>query len=420
MRGKTELSDAASYNVEHRCPQCSAPIILDENDHLLTCPYCRVRLYLSFESYPRYCLSPHGDPDSVFFVPYWRSKGFEFSVKAHGIEESVIDRTWNASRFSCFPSSLGIRPQTQRLRLVEQREKRKLLPVSISPDEPLPQQSLCSPVGRDFPEEEEPILFRSFLKDAFSLIYLPAVEKGGVIYNGIDSSPLGSAPPELSEGESYGSSASDFGCRFVPALCPNCGNDLAGEKESLIVFCQTCMVGFSVLNGTLTDIPFLMAEGGSKTATLLPFWRIRAETGGLPLPRTTGRILPGGRMEQFDRGNFFFWVPAFRINPQLFLRLAHRATTAQLDAGPLTPPSEASSIPPITVASTEAIKSLKLLLILLSPMDRELLLRLNNLSIEVKDAVPALVPFEQTGYELTNRQIKAAAHANAMRYERNL
>jgi uncharacterized protein YbaR (Trm112 family) len=394
--------------------------MMGENDHLLTCPYCRVHLYLSFESYPRYYLPPRDDQGFLFFVPYWRSKGFEFSANAHGIEESVIDRTWNASRFSCFPSSLGVRPQTQTLRFVDQRKKNHFLPVSILPDEPLPGQSLSSLVGRGFPEEEEPILFRSFLKDAFSLIYLPVVEKEGVVYDGIDSKPFGNVPPELLESGHFDSSASDFGCRFVPALCPNCGNDLAGEKESLVVFCQTCMVGFSILNGTLTDIPFLMAEGGSKTATLLPFWRIRVETEGLPLPRMTGRILPGGLMEQFDMDNFFFWVPAFRINPQLFLRLARRATTAQLDAEPLPRLSGASSIPPITVASAEAIKSLKLLLILLSPRDRELLLSLNNLPIAVKDVVPTLVPFEQTGYELTNRQIQAAVHVNALRYGRNL
>lgn len=420
MRGKAGLSDTASFEVQHQCPQCSAPIVLDENDHLLTCPYCRVRLYLSFAGFPRYCLPPRSDQGSVFFVPYWRSKGFEFSVRARGVEESIIDRTWNASRFSCFPSSLGVRPQTQRLRLPERREEYEFLPVSISPDEPLPERSPPSLIGRDFPEEEEPILFRSFLKDAFSLIYLPVVEKGGAIYDGIDSKPLGSTPAGFSEDRRLDGGASDFKCRFVPALCPNCGNDLAGEKESLIIFCQTCMVGFSVLNGTFADIPFLMAEGGSKTAAFLPFWKIEVQTEGLLLPRTTGKILPGGRMERFDLDNFFFWVPAFRINPQLFLRLAHRATTAQLATGPLPPLPGASSIPPITIASAEAVKSLKLLLVLLSPRDRDLLLRLADFLIDVKDAVPVLVPFEQAGHELTNRRIQAAVHINALRYGRNL
>lgn len=419
MWGKTELSQAATYQVEHRCPQCSAPIVLNESDHLLVCPYCRVRLYLSFEDYPRYYLSPHEDQDSTFFVPYWRSKGFEFSLRARRIEESIIDRTWNASGFSCFPSSLGVRPQTQRLRLAEPGEDRKILPFSISPDEPVPERSLSSLIGRDF-AEEEPLLFRSFLKDAFSLIYLPAFEKGGVVYDGIDTKPLGSIPPTPSHFEPWCNDAGASRYHFVPALCPNCGNDLAGEKESCIVFCQSCMVGFSVLNSTLTDIPLLMAKGGSKTASFLPFWRICVETQGLPLPRTTGRILPRGQIEPFDRDNFFFWVPAFRVNPQLFLRLAHRATTARLEAEALAPLPGTSSIPPVTVPSSEAVKTLKLLLVLLSPKDRELLLRLNDLSIEVKEAIPALVPFEHTGYELTNRQIQAAVHVNALRYGRNL
>jgi hypothetical protein len=414
------LSGVAPYQVEHHCPQCSAPIILDENDLLLICPYCRVRLYISFEGYPRYYLPPQVDRDLAFFVPYWRSKGMEFEVRAAGIQESVVDRTWNASRYPSFPPSLGIRPQALRLRLVESGEQRKLLPASLTPDDEPPEHPLTSLMDRDFPEEQDPLLFRAFLRDTFSLIYLPAIEKEGIIHDAIDAKSFGGSLPELSKGDQPVDHSTLCRYHFVPALCPNCGNDLAGEKGSRIVFCQSCMVGFSVSKGTLTDIPLLVAGEGSKTASFLPFWRFSVETRGLPLPRTTGRILPGGRMEQFERGEFCFWVPAFKINPQLLLRLAHRATTARLAVQPLPAMPGISSIPPVTIPSAEAVKTLKLLLLLLSPRDRDLPLRLNDLSIEVKEVTPVLIPFEQTGYELTNRQIQVAVHVNALKYGRNL
>jgi hypothetical protein len=231
---------------------------------------------------------------------------------------------------------------------------------------------------------------------------------------------LGSIPPELPEDKQAGHDSSLCRYDFVPALCPNCGNDLKGDKESCLVFCPNCMIGFSVSNGRLQGVPFLIVEGGSKTATFLPFWRIRVEIAGPPLPRAAGRILPGGRVDELDLASLFFWVPAFKINPQLFLRLGQRATTTRLQAEEPTVMPVDSSIQAVTIPFEEAIKSVKLLLFLLSPKDQGLLLRLNNMEMETKETTPVLVPFEQTGYELINRQMQVAVHANALKHGRNL
>lgn len=392
---------------------------MNEDDHLLSCTYCKVRLYLSFEGNPRYYLSPRCHEDPSFFVPYWRSKGIAFAVRAGGIGESFVDRTWNASRFACFPGSLGARPQTQRLRLAKPDGEHRVLPALVPPDEPPPVQPLPSLLGHDLLDPDNPLLFSALLQDTLSLIYLPAFQRKGVLYDGIDGKPLGNAPDTLLEPHGPVNDAGPFKHHFTPALCPNCGNDVAGEKESLIVFCQSCMVGFSVSGGVLTEVPLVVGKGGSRTASFLPFWRVRVRTEGLPLPETTGRILPGGRTERLDKDNFRFWVPAFRINPQLFLRLAHRATMAQPTID-LTPLTSVSSITPITVASVEAVKTVKILLALLSPRDTELLLGLDDLSVEVEECLPVLVPFEQSGYELTNGQVQAAVHVNALKYGRNL
>jgi hypothetical protein len=120
-----------------------------------------------------------------------------------------------------------------------------------------------------------------------------------------------------------------------------------------------------------------------------------------------------------DRDHLHFWVPAFRINPRLFLRLAHRATMAQPAIEP-TSLTSLSSVAPITIASVEAVKTVKILLALLSPKDTELLRGLQDRSVKVREHLVVLVPFEQSGYELTNRQIQAAVHVNALKYGRNL
>ena len=49
-----------NWQIEHNCPQCGAPVILDETDRLLTCPYCRTRLYLATTGYFQYHLPSAG------------------------------------------------------------------------------------------------------------------------------------------------------------------------------------------------------------------------------------------------------------------------------------------------------------------------------------------------------------------------
>lgn len=414
------MSGTTPYQIEHECPQCSAPVVLDEGDHLLTCPYCKVKLYLAFDSYPRYYLPSSANAGRSLFVPYWRSKGIEFSIRAAGIQDSVVDRTWNASKYACFPSSLGVRPQTLKLHLMEPGRQAHVLPALTPPDAPPPVPPLSSLIGRNFPEENDLLFFRTFLRDAFALIYLPTHVTGGTLCDGVDSKPLDVPPSDLPEDNWPVDDLQDFRYCFMPAICPNCGNDLAGEKQSCVVFCPTCMLGYSISNGLLQGTPFLVTKGGSRNSLLLPFWRFHLEPEGLPLPRTTGRILPGARMEEFDTQNVFFWIPAFRLNPKLFLRLAHLATMAHLDVEQEDAGSRVPSIQAVTIPAAEAVKSIKLVLALLSPRNQELLFRLNHLEVTVKEIALVLVPFESTGYELTNRQIQTGIHRNALKYGRNL
>ena len=105
--------------IDYSCPQCGAPIVLNETDRILACPYCRVRHYLVPEDFFRYYLPPDPhlpDPDRILFVPYGRLRGMFFQLLRPAIESKVIDHNFLALKEISFPSSLGLRPQTLHLR----------------------------------------------------------------------------------------------------------------------------------------------------------------------------------------------------------------------------------------------------------------------------------------------------------------
>ncbi|HLA26741.1 MAG TPA: hypothetical protein VJZ49_02480, partial [Syntrophales bacterium] len=68
-----------SWQIDHQCPQCGAPVTLDEADRLLLCPFCRTKLYLFVSDHFRYFIpAPEARSRDIIYLPYWRLKGLSF------------------------------------------------------------------------------------------------------------------------------------------------------------------------------------------------------------------------------------------------------------------------------------------------------------------------------------------------------
>ena len=65
----------------------------------------------------------------------------------------------------------------------------------------------------------------------------------------------------------------------------------------------------------------------------LPFWRIKAGVSGIDLDSYADLVkianLPKAMQENWNDVPFYFWAPAFKIRPKVFLRLANNVTLAQ-------------------------------------------------------------------------------------------
>ena len=74
-------------------------------------------------------------------------------------------------------------------------------------------------------------------------------------------------------------------------------------------------------------------EGTGGISRYLPFWRIKARIEGIKLDTYADLIrlgnLPKAITPAFEQTPLYFWSPAFKINPTMFLRWARQMTISQ-------------------------------------------------------------------------------------------
>ena len=121
-----------NYLIEHQCPQCGAPAILEETERLFSCQFCRVRSYLLAGKYFRYFFQPRSKNDrEIVYIPYWRFKGLMFSGSPEGINHRFIDFSSLAIESTHFSSSVGLRSQALKLKFIPPDEPGYFLEPSI-------------------------------------------------------------------------------------------------------------------------------------------------------------------------------------------------------------------------------------------------------------------------------------------------
>jgi hypothetical protein len=111
-----------NFLIEHQCPQCGAPAIMEETDRLFTCEFCRVKSYLVAKDVFRYLFSSQAPQSkNLLYFPYWRFKGMLFSCAGNGVAHKFVDVSHQAVLSPLFPVSLGLRSQALKLKFVKLR-----------------------------------------------------------------------------------------------------------------------------------------------------------------------------------------------------------------------------------------------------------------------------------------------------------
>jgi len=394
--------------VEHPCPQCGGPVTLEESDRFLDCGFCRVRLYIFSKGSLRYFLPPKSRPiDKTLFVPYWRFRGMVFSIGASDIQHKVVDASFRARDARFLPPSLGFRAQALKMKFASPEIKAAFLAPQYALKGDL---SKIHAVADYLGKPSGGVFHRAYLGETLSLIYAPVYIKNNKLFDGVLDKAMGTAGPEIETALSADREADrGWGLRFASALCPNCGWDLSGGRESLVLFCGHCKTAWQAQGADFkkVELGVLPSEGGGEV--YLPFWCASVEIEGLQLESyadfAKAANLPKAIRPEWHEKPLLFWSPAFKSHPKIYLRLCSQLTTLQPEAEPEAAMPKAT-ICPVTVDAQEAFESIKVTLAETLTSKKTLLPALDALPVKAKAATLALIPFHLRGSELIQNEFK--------------
>ncbi len=414
-----------NLNVTLECPQCGGPVELDETVRLFGCPYCRVRLYITATGEFRYWIPPGNElSEDLILVPYWRFKGISLNIKKGTTEARLIDTSFLAVPLKGFPKSLGLRTQSLLLRyLTPETPHFCLTPMSFKEIFPVIQERLLYAENLNAEPEAGLVrdtLYQCYIGESRSLVFQPYYIKGSNIHDAITRIPLPGRPELMDVGVNK---PENWGLSFLAAICPECGWDLYGERDSLVLYCRNCNSAWSSSEGSLRKIDFMMVRTKGQCSLYLPFWRIKADVPPIELENYLHLIrfanLPRVPKTKWQEREFYFWLPAFKFQPERYLNIAKIATVNQPEAEPATTvPKE--DIYTITLPPEEASEMIMALLFEIAKPRKTMIDTYRDVRPSVKNIDLVLIPFQENPYLFVQPALNMGISKGLLKYGRNI
>ncbi|RJR44990.1 MAG: hypothetical protein C4576_12560 [Desulfobacteraceae bacterium] len=404
--------------IEHQCPQCGAPATLEETDRLFTCTFCRVKSFLTHKGFFRY-LIPHGpkSEEENLYLPYWRLKGILFWSMHSGIKHKIVDVSRQAVASSYFPVSLGLRSQTLKLRFVPPQAKGRFLKIAMTADrmKDLVESSLLTGFS-------DAVFEQTLIGETPSIIYSPFYIRSRVLHDAILNRPVSDELPEEAKIGSGTDPNPDVEIRFIPALCPRCGWDLEGERDSLALHCRNCRVLYQAGDGSFKPIRVTHLPADDQSSLFLPFYQFEADISGITLRSFADLVTTANLPKVIRKGwedlPFSFWSPAFKIRPESFLRFARTLTLSQPQAE-LVNGVPNGRLHPVTLSVSEASEGMKInLASFIKPPS--MLSRLKEITIRPRKAMLVYIPFFENGTDLSHPHFQLRINKHLLRYAKSL
>ncbi|MEW5733654.1 MAG: hypothetical protein AB1921_02305 [Thermodesulfobacteriota bacterium] len=411
-----------NLTIDHSCPQCGAPVSMDESDRLLMCGHCRVRLYVTSQGPFRYCLDVKNGGDDLLYLPYWRFRGIMYKAVPFKIDSQIVDATTLALPESHVPRSMGIRPQTLHMRFaargVEGRFVRPVLPF------PEALETIEKQIQTVRDDQVEEVYEKTYLGETASIVFAPFLVSGNTLVDAVLKKPVATLGPQ-EIGELTGSLAqlSRWSPRFLSAICPFCGWDLKGDKSGVVFVCKGCNSGWSPRGEEFRKILVKTIFSRDEKAIYLPFWRIEVETKGIKLKSYADMIrvanLPKAIRQEWETEPFSFWIPAFKVHPHLFLRTAKQVTLTPF-SGEVEEKAPGLKAYPANLPLSEAAQSLKIVLATFGKPLRTIFQGLSRVHFKPEKATLVYAPFSEKASDLVQEELGIAISKQALYYGKDL
>jgi hypothetical protein len=398
-------------------------VVLEETDRLLSCEHCRVKLYISCDRHISYFIPPASDvSEEIFFAPYWRFKGMVFSCQAEDVVHKVADTSQLASELKCLPISLGFRPQALKLKFLSPKIPGRFLKTAV------PLQRVIAALQHPTPPADPRALpavrhCQAFLGETVSTIYAPFFLEGSILHDAILRRPVCTLTPAGLEALQAASPPPEDGLHFMATLCPHCGWDLKGEKDTMVLVCGNCESTWQASATALARVPFGTFPGGGANSIHLPFWRLKVPLEGLPLRSYADLVrianLPKAIRRQWEEIDCHLWSPAFKVRPRAFLQTARAMTLMQpqrIQEGVL-PKGE---IYPVTFPIQEALEAITVILAHIAVARQRVFPLLPHLKIGPPEFLLAYLPFSVRPNEFVQENLGFSIDRSTVQLGRKL
>jgi len=369
--------------------------------------------------YFRYIFSyPDKPKDPPVYFPYWRFKGIFYSCGPAGTENKFIDLSRQAMESEFFPASLGIRSQALKLKFaLPETEGTFIKPV-------LSQTDIIKGIRKLFSlQMNGNIQIQSFIGETMSIIYAPFHVTGNKLYDSILGVPVFSCLPDDFSLSGYTAEKPDWPIAFIPALCPACGWDLAGERNSLVLLCGNCDSAWHHRNRRLEKTGMGYIPDKSDNNLFLPFWMIKAEISGIGPDSYSDLVksiyVPAAAGKLNNEAKLSFWIPAFKIRAQHFLRIARQMTFVQ-PPDKITEKVPCGKTHPVTLSVTEAIESIKIVVSDFIKSKKDLFPSFIDASIIPESFNLVYVPFGTGHHDLISEKYNIALNNSILSTAGNL
>lgn len=390
--------------VSHSCPSCGGAVEMDEADRITVCPYCEVKNYMVGGTMLRFVLPdkipPHIDRHSLIYFPYLRFKGNIYTCMGTKVGCKVLDTTHQGLDEGSLPPSLGLRPQAMKVSMVHATLQGRFVKRTATPAAILERaEKLASSVME---ESDDQLYHRAFIGESVSCLYLPLYLENDQIHDAVLNRVLGPAGAWLEAGDNLMNFRKQWQPNFLAMICPHCGDMMQGATNSVVVSCFNCDSCWTEDKGRFQRIDFQLVQAHTK-ARYLPFWRIRAQTDGIPMHSLADLLKITNQpimVKQVHRHRpLEFWVPALKIRPRVFLTMAKSATLSQLKypEGDMLLHKQIDSA---TLPLKEALQAIKSVIAEISVNRKDVIPRLPGLKVKPKAASLVYLPFEDRKHDL--------------------
>jgi hypothetical protein len=267
------------------------------------------------------------------------------------------------------------------------------------------------------------IFHRAYIGETLSLIYLPLYAEENRLIDAVLNRPIARIPGGTEVFNPVVMENPRWKIIFMAMLCPQCGWNLEGERDSVVLLCNSCDTAWEAREGKFIRIGYRVVKGKAEDSVYLPFWKISATAKGVEINsiadfmRVTNQ--PRVPRDEWEKHMMSFWSPAFKIRPRVFLNLSRQFTISQKQF------ETEASIPkknlyPVTLPRTEAIQSMTITLASSALNKKKVFPHLSRIRFSIKETTLVYLPFIDKGHEMIQDHMGISINKSALAFGRKL